>query len=209
MKLWDSGEPLSRWNYLLESRELEYSRFPQINFQHLVHQVDTSPAVDIVVDRNLALVCKWEAGRQSYLHQAIALLIREGDNILNEELMGLMSVLRMLNYRKELNADKYEKNLGHMTQKLNKCLFEHRNLKLNWQFSDEQKQLLNNYYAANKLLVDCLQESKASPEVQKEILDTLLLPIVEIKKRKSGITKKLLLDCPQQSNATPELQDTQ
>lgn len=43
--------------------------------------------------------------------------------------------------------------------------------------------LLNNYYAANKLVLHCLRESNASPEVQ-EIQETLLLPIAEIEKRK-------------------------
>jgi hypothetical protein len=53
-----------------------------------------------------------------------------------------------------------------------------------WQFSTQQKELLNQYYDANKLLVDCLNSScVVSDEVSKEIEDTLLLPIAEIDKR--------------------------
>ncbi len=46
--------------------------------------------------------------------------------------------------------------------------------------------------------------------MQKEIQDTLLLPIVEIERRKSGINnKKILLDCPQEIHAMPEVKETQ
>ena len=47
-----------------------------------------------------------------------------------------------------------------------------------------------------------------SPSV-KEIQDTLLLPIVEIERRKSGITKKLPLDVSPESHAIPEVKETQ
>lgn len=54
-----------------------------------------------------------------------------------------------------------------------------------WQFSDEQKTLLKQYYNANLLLVDCLNsDCYVSREVRQEIEDTLLLPIAEIEKRK-------------------------
>ncbi|HAX76384.1 MAG TPA: hypothetical protein DCY88_11220 [Cyanobacteria bacterium UBA11372] len=190
--LWDNDNPVERWVYEMESREPAYSRFPEINFKRLIDRVDTSPNVDIVIDRNLALACKWETGRKIYLSQAIALLIREADGIFNKELRDFMMQLDMLNYRKKFNTIKYEIRLDQWSKRLSSCLSQYRNLKLDWQFSDEQKQLLNKYYAANKLLVDLLQENHASPEVQKEIQDTLLLPIVEIERRKSGITKKLL-----------------
>ncbi|MEH1777873.1 MAG: NACHT domain-containing NTPase [Nostoc sp.] len=51
-----------------------------------------------------------------------------------------------------------------------------------WQFSNEQKELLQQYYDANKLLVDCLNsDCYVSREVRQQIEDTLLLPIAEIK----------------------------
>ncbi|MEH2279870.1 MAG: NACHT domain-containing NTPase [Nostoc sp.] len=51
-----------------------------------------------------------------------------------------------------------------------------------WQFSKEQKELLQQYYDANKLLVDCLNsDCYVSREVRQQIEDTLLLPIAEIK----------------------------
>lgn len=47
-----------------------------------------------------------------------------------------------------------------------------------WQFSDEQKKLLQQYYDANKLLVSCL--NTATEKVRSYIEDTLLLPMDEI-----------------------------
>ncbi|OBQ13972.1 MAG: hypothetical protein AN490_01270 [Anabaena sp. AL09] len=55
----------------------------------------------------------------------------------------------------------------------------------NWQFTNEQKILLQQYYNANKLLINCLNSGcTVSDAVRKEIEDTLLLPTIEIKKRK-------------------------
>jgi predicted NACHT family NTPase len=57
-----------------------------------------------------------------------------------------------------------------------------------WQINEQHKKLLKQYYDANKLLVDCLNSGcEVTPEVRKEIEDTLLLPITEIKKRRSKL----------------------
>jgi predicted NACHT family NTPase len=70
---------------------------------------------------------------------------------------------------------------------LRAVMIEHRNIGHEWQFSDAQKQLLQQYYDANKLLVDCLNsDCYISREVRQEIEDTLLLPISEIEKRQQG-----------------------
>ena len=73
------------------------------------------------------------------------------------------------------------------TEQLRSAMIEHRNIGHDWQFSDEQKQLLQQYYDANKLLVDCLNsDCYVSREVRQEIEETLLLSIAEIEKR-SGL----------------------
>jgi hypothetical protein len=190
--LWDDdNNPVERGVYYIESREPAYSRFPEINFKRLVDRVNISPAVDIVIDRNFALVCKVQLGTKIYLRHATALLIRDNDKLFRKEIMSLMSVFNMLDYRKKSNVIKYEKYLVNWQNRLSSCLYSYRNLRLDWQFSDEQKQLLNDYCTANKFLLDCLQESNASPEVQKEIQDTLFLPIAKLERRKSSIPKIL------------------
>lgn len=44
------------------------------------------------------------------------------------------------------------------------------------QFSEQQKELLKQYYDANKLLIDCIYKAEVAPEVREEILETLFLP---------------------------------
>jgi predicted NACHT family NTPase len=64
------------------------------------------------------------------------------------------------------------------TEKLRAIMIEHRNIGHDWQFSEAQKKLLQQYYDANKLLVDCLNsDCYVSREVRAEIEASLLLPI--------------------------------
>ena len=64
---------------------------------------------------------------------------------------------------------------------------KYRNIGHDWQFSKQQKELLRQYYDANKLLVDCMNSaSNVTPAVREEIEETLLLPISEIEKRGKG-----------------------
>ena len=79
----------------------------------------------------------------------------------------------------------WQTNRQAWTEQLRAVMIEHRNIGHDLQFSDEQKQLLQQYYDANKLLVDCLNsDCYVSREVRQEIEETLLLPIAEIEKRK-------------------------
>jgi predicted NACHT family NTPase len=64
------------------------------------------------------------------------------------------------------------------TEQLRAVMIEHRNIGHDWQFSDQQKQLLQQYYDANQLLADCLNsECYVSRDVRQHIEDTLLLPV--------------------------------
>ncbi len=56
-------------------------------------------------------------------------------------------------------------------------MIQHRKIGHDWQFSDTQAELLEQYYAANKLLVDCLNsDCYVTNPVREEIEATLLLP---------------------------------
>ena len=67
-------------------------------------------------------------------------------------------------------------------KRLRAVMLQHRNIGHDWQFSEQQKDLLKEYYDANKLLIDCLNSSNLSPEVRSLIEETLFLPIAEIEK---------------------------
>ncbi|AFY93613.1 NACHT domain-containing protein [Chamaesiphon minutus] len=63
-------------------------------------------------------------------------------------------------------------------EELRAIMIQHRNIGHDWQFSEAQKELLQQYYDANKLLVDCLNsDCYVSREVRAEIEASLLLPI--------------------------------
>ena len=67
------------------------------------------------------------------------------------------------------------------TKELQAAMIEHRNIGHDWDFTEEQIHKLEQYFKANKLLVDCLNsDCYVSREVRQEIEDTLLLPQVEI-----------------------------
>jgi hypothetical protein len=71
------------------------------------------------------------------------------------------------------------------TDQLRELIVKHQNVGHNWGFNPEQKELLECYFDANKLLVDCLNSGcSVNNEVREAIEDTLLLPIAEIEKRK-------------------------
>ncbi|MFB2835998.1 NACHT C-terminal helical domain 2-containing protein [Floridanema evergladense] len=62
-------------------------------------------------------------------------------------------------------------------EKLKAVMIKYCNIGHNWQFSEHQKRILNQYYDANKLLVDCLNSScNVSPKVREEVEISLLLP---------------------------------
>jgi predicted NACHT family NTPase len=72
------------------------------------------------------------------------------------------------------------------TKQLREMMIKHRNIGHDRQFSNEQRELLKQYYQANKLLIDCLNNaSTVTPEVRSHIEETLLLPIAEIEQRGS------------------------
>jgi predicted NACHT family NTPase len=67
-------------------------------------------------------------------------------------------------------------------EELREVMIKYRNIGHDWQFSNEQKELLQQYYDANKLLADCLNsDCYVSREVRQQIEDALLLPSAEIK----------------------------
>jgi predicted NACHT family NTPase len=73
------------------------------------------------------------------------------------------------------------------TDQLRHVLITHFNIGRKWPFTDDQKQKLQQYYAANELLVDCLRSKRdVSQAVREEIEETLLLPITEIERRKGN-----------------------
>jgi predicted NACHT family NTPase len=69
-------------------------------------------------------------------------------------------------------------------ERLNKTIINYRNINHPWQFSPEQEQVLQRYYDANQLLMDCLNSNCAvTAATRQEIEAALLLPQKELEDR--------------------------
>ena len=116
--------------------------------------------------------------RKNHFNSAIeiALAFALNDHELEIKLKKLREQLCSSSDQKE-RSQWWKSNRGSWDSQLRKIMIEHRNAGHDWQFSESQKELLQNYYDANKLLVDCLKsECYANRQVLQRIEDTLLLP---------------------------------
>jgi len=72
-------------------------------------------------------------------------------------------------------------NGGAWTEQLRAVMISYRHIGHNWQFSEQQRVALKQYYDANQLLVDCLNSARyVTRTVREEISETLLLPLAEL-----------------------------
>jgi predicted NACHT family NTPase len=70
----------------------------------------------------------------------------------------------------------YKLNVEEWIKKYRELCIDRRNIGHDWQFTDEQAELLNQYFNANLLLVECMNRSYVSKQVREEIESTMLLP---------------------------------
>ncbi|MBW4545436.1 MAG: NACHT domain-containing NTPase [Symplocastrum torsivum CPER-KK1] len=106
------------------------------------------------------------------------------DPKLQQVLHQLKELIPDINSDKEILKQWYEDESQAWTEQLRAMMVEHRNIGQDWQFNEQHKKLLQQYYNANLLLLQCLNsDCYVSREVRSHIEDTLLLPIAEIEKR--------------------------
>jgi hypothetical protein len=141
----------------------------------LVRSLEIVPgiAASLSIGRNIANSLALAHDIDIYL----ALLIEFTD--LQKSLQKLKDRLPDLSSENHNNFERWWKeNSRDWTEELRAIMIEHRNIGHDWQFSQSQKKLLEQYYDANKLLVDCLNsDCYVSREVRAEIEASLLLPI--------------------------------
>lgn len=116
------------------------------------------------------------------LNDKSSLTLKKKLEIIREEFFSTFTDKKV----KQIDATQVSKaEFLNWVKAMRKVMIEHRNIGHDWQFSEEQKEKLQQYYDANKLLVDCLNlpDIYLSREVRQEIEETLLLPIAEIQKR--------------------------
>ncbi|MEA5628021.1 NACHT C-terminal helical domain 2-containing protein, partial [Nostoc sp. UHCC 0251] len=75
-------------------------------------------------------------------------------------------------------------NYAAWAEQLKITIVNYRNINHQWKFSPEQQQMLQRYYDANQLLLDCLHSNcEVTPAIRQEIEATLLLPQKELEDR--------------------------
>ncbi|NEQ36273.1 MAG: NACHT domain-containing NTPase [Okeania sp. SIO3I5] len=130
-------------------------------------------------DRNEIKRHAKQRNRFELLNHTLEILEKHGrDPELKEEVQQLKNQIPS-----ELDPEASEKwwqeNRHAWAEQLRNIMIRYRNIGHDWQFTDEQYELLKDYYNSNLLLVQCLKQSRyVSREVRQEIEDTLLLPIV-------------------------------
>ena len=69
-------------------------------------------------------------------------------------------------------------------EQLKTAIINYRNISHRWQFSQEQQQVLQRYYGANQLLLDCLNSNcEVTSAIKQEIEASLFLPTKELEDR--------------------------
>ncbi|KGF72238.1 hypothetical protein DO97_11440 [Neosynechococcus sphagnicola sy1] len=101
-----------------------------------------------------------------------------------KSLQELKDQLPAASEKKERLQEWWQENYAEWVEHLRSTISHYRNTNHPWQFSPEQQQVLQHYYDANQLLVDCLNSNcEITPATRKEIEATLLLPQKELEER--------------------------
>lgn len=141
------------------------------------------PALDIALVRilDIALVSPHRAFLINALKRA---LVRALNPKLRQALQELKEQLPAIYSEEETFKQWWQANGQAWTKQLRTIMTEHRNIGRDWQFSQQQRKVLTQYYDANNFLVACLNSCcNVTSTVRQEIEETLFLPIAEIEKR--------------------------
>jgi predicted NACHT family NTPase len=77
-----------------------------------------------------------------------------------------------------------QNNYASWVGRLQESIASHRDISNQWKFSADQQTVLQSYYDANQLLLDCLNSNcEVTPSIREEIESSLLLPQIELEER--------------------------
>lgn len=106
------------------------------------------------------------------------------DAALHQALQQLKDLLPDPEQSKERFQIWWQTSYSVWMERLKAMLAKHRNIQHHWHFSPKQQQVLQQYYDANQLLIDCLNSNcEVTSVVRQEIEASLLLPIKELSER--------------------------
>jgi predicted NACHT family NTPase len=150
---------------------------------------------DLTLDRDLIYLLELALeGDDAMISRVKMDILNSTYSFAHEETLAqnLQQLREELSFARQADLDKcwqwWQANGQDWTTRLRKVMVDHREIGRDWQFTEQHLALLNQYYDANKLLVDCLNSGYVvTDEVREEIEKTLLLPIAEIEKRQQQI----------------------
>ncbi len=94
-----------------------------------------------------------------------------------KSLQQLRDQLPSASQNRERLEEWWQENYSAWVEKVRGAIANYRNIQHPWQFSPEQQQVLECYYDANQLLIDCLNSNcEITSAIRQEIEATLLLP---------------------------------
>ena len=154
----------------------------------LASTLDQGMFLDAALD-NLQLLCAADQSQDfAYAHACGDAL----SNILGIVLdVGLHKSLQQLrdqfpnpNQNRERFQIWWQINYSTWAEQLKTTIINYRHINHEWQFSQQQQQVLQRYYDANQLLLDCLNSNcEVTAAIRQEIEATLLLPTKELEDR--------------------------
>ncbi|PSB20722.1 NTPase (NACHT family), partial [filamentous cyanobacterium Phorm 46] len=101
-----------------------------------------------------------------------------------KSLQQLRDELPSANQNREWLEDGWQKHYSIWVEELRETIAHYRNINHSWEFSPAQQQVLESYYNANQLLLDCLHSNcEVTAAIRQEIEATLLLPQQELEAR--------------------------
>lgn len=149
-----------------------------------VFALTSSVALDFACTRDLirafsrVISCAHSGNPEVFFEMDIVLhLIRDRSDEIQETFQKLKRQLPDPDFDGLVFQQWWHVNGEDWIQQLRAVMIQYWNIGHDWQFNLHQKELLKQYYNANKLLVDCLNSGcEVSPEVRQEIEESLLLP---------------------------------
>lgn len=118
-------------------------------------------------------------------YEALTTILAMGlDAGFHKALQQLRDRLPPPNQSQKRLQDWYQQHYVDWVKQIREAIARHRNIHHPWQFTPEQQHVLQHYYDANQLLVDCLNSNcEVTAAIRQEIEATLLLPQRELEER--------------------------
>ncbi|MEH2379617.1 MAG: NACHT domain-containing NTPase [Nostoc sp.] len=167
---------------------IDFSLDFNITHNNIVSNLDLGRSIDTVLDSHIANDFRLglEQNLAIDLDLAVTLSDYEFDNLsITFELthnLEFRNILEQLREQRHTNDKHHQSEQSYQThdqawhEQLRIMMIKYRNIGKHWQFNDSQNKILQQYYDANVLLVNCLNsDCYISREVRQEIEDTLLL----------------------------------